>query len=135
MAHGIEGIDEGGLQRLVARFYASVRADEQLGPVFERAIDDWPEHLDKLAAFWSSVMLTSGRYKGSPMAAHLRHGAALTPELFERWLTLWRTATEAEMPPPAAAALQQTAARIALSLQFALSSRSASALGIRPVPA
>lgn len=135
MAHEIQGIDEEGLQRLVARFYASVRADDRLGPIFERAIDDWPHHLDKLAAFWSSVMLTSGRYKGSPMAAHLRHAAALTPDLFDRWLALWRTATEAEMPPEAAAALQETAARIAQSLQFALSSRSASALGARPGPA
>ena len=135
MAHGIQGIDEEGLHRLVARFYASVRADDRLGPIFERAIDDWPHHLDKLAAFWSSVMLTSGRYKGSPMAAHLRHAPALTPDLFERWLALWRTATEAEMPPEAAAVLQETAARIAQSLQLALLSRSTSTLGVRPRPA
>lgn len=80
-------------------------------------------------------MLTSGRYKGSSMAAHLRHVAALTPDLFDRWLALWRTATEAEMPPEAAAALLETAARIAQGLQFALSSRSTSALGVRPGPA
>lgn len=135
MTREVQGIDEAGLQRLVARFYASVRADDRLGSIFERAIDDWPEHLHKLAAFWSSVMLTSGRYKGSPMAAHLRHAAKLTPDLFSRWLALWRTATEAEMPPGAAAALQETAARIAQSLQLALSSRSAIALGVRPGPA
>jgi hemoglobin len=131
MTHGIEGIDEAGLQRLVARFYASVRADERLGPIFERAVDDWPRHLDRLAAFWSSVMLTSGRYKGSPMAAHLRHAAALTPDLFDRWLALWQSATEAEMPPAAAAALHAAAARIARSLQLALVSRSAAGHGLQ----
>lgn len=131
MTHGIEGIDEAGLQRLVARFYGSVRADERLGPVFERAVDDWPRHLDRLAAFWSSVMLTSGRYKGSPMAAHLRHAAALTPDLFDRWLALWQSATEAEMPPAAAAALHSAAARIARSLQLALVSRSAAGHGLQ----
>jgi len=131
MTHGIEGIDEAGLQRLVARFYASVRADERLGPVFERAVDDWPRHVDRLAAFWSSVMLTSGRYKGSPMAAHLRHAAALTPDLFDRWLALWQSATEAEMPPAAAAALHAAAARIARSLQLALVSRSAAGHGLQ----
>jgi hemoglobin len=131
MTHGIEGIDEAGLQRLVARFYASVRADERLGPVFERAVDDWPRHLDRLAAFWSSVMLTSGRYKGSPMAAHLSHAAALTPDLFDRWLALWQSATEAEMPPAAAAALHAAAARIARSLQLALVSRSAAGHGLQ----
>ena len=131
MTHGIEGIDEAGLQRLVARFYGSVRADERLGPIFERAVDDWPRHLDRLAAFWSSVMLTSGRYKGSPMAAHLRHAAALTPDLFDRWLALWQSATEAEMPPAAAAALHSAAARIARSLQLALVSRSAAGHGLQ----
>ena len=131
MTLGIEGIDEEGLQRLVARFYASVRADERLGPIFERAVDDWPRHLDRLAAFWSSVMLTSGRYKGSPMAAHLRHAAALTPDLFDRWLALWQSATEAEMPPAAAAALHSAAARIARSLQLALVSRSAAGHGLQ----
>src|SRR3546814_7519892 len=61
---GIADIDEQELERLVALFYARVRADEELGPIFNDAIDDWPEHLEKLVAFWSSVVLTSGRYKG-----------------------------------------------------------------------
>ena len=47
-----------------------------IGPVFNDAIADWPEHLEKLQAFWSSVMLTSGRYKGRPLPAHIRHGEA-----------------------------------------------------------
>ena len=55
-------LSEDGLAALVEAFYARVRADAQLGPVFDGAIDDWPEHLEKLAAFWSSIMLTSGRY-------------------------------------------------------------------------
>ncbi|MDP3238949.1 MAG: group III truncated hemoglobin [Reyranella sp.] len=89
----IEGVDEEGLARLVDRFYAAVRADALIGPVFNDAIDDWPHHLDKLAAFWSSLMLTSGRYKGMPMAAHLKHRARITPPMFDRWLVLWREAT------------------------------------------
>src|SRR3546814_8842258 len=62
---GIADIDEQELERLVALFYARVRADEELGPIFNDAIDDWPEPLEKLVAFWSSVVLTSGRYKRS----------------------------------------------------------------------
>ena len=34
---------------------------------------DWPHHLAKLQAFWSSVLLTSGRYKGQPMVAHVEY--------------------------------------------------------------
>src|SRR5262245_4180803 len=117
---GVEGIEDAGLQRLVERFYARVRADELLGPVFNDAVHDWPEHLQKLADFWSSVMLTSGRYKGNPLAAHLKHRDRITPAMFARWLALWRETTEAVMPPEAAAALQAKAARIAQSLQLAV---------------
>ena len=124
MAHigesDIEELDEQDLARLVARFYAAVRADALIGPVFNDAIDDWPEHLEKLTAFWSSLMLTSGRYKGAPMAAHLKHRARLTPAMFERWLALWREATEAEMPPAIARLMQVKADRIAQSFKFAL---------------
>jgi hemoglobin len=114
------GIDEQGLRRLVDRFYARVRQDAALGPIFDDAIEDWPEHLEKLTAFWSSVMLTSGRYKGNPVAAHAKHAGRITPELFQRWLALWKRTTEDEMPPAAAAALQDRATRIAESLQLAL---------------
>jgi len=105
---------------LVDRFYARVRADAQLGPIFNGAVEDWPEHLRTLASFWSSVMLGSGTYKGNPMAVHLRHVDAITPELFERWLGLWREVTGESLPPAAAAALQEKAGRIAESLQAGL---------------
>ena len=116
----IKGIDERRLEKLVESFYARVRADDALGPIFNDAISDWPEHLEKLTAFWSSVMLTSGRYKGQPVPAHRKHGERITPELFERWLSLWNSTTAELMEPEAAAALQAKAARIAESLQLAL---------------
>lgn len=116
----VSTIDEAGLTRLVEAFYARVRADAELGPVFNDAVDDWPEHLEKLAAFWSSVMLSTGRYKGQPVPAHARHVDRITPALFDRWLALWTETTDALMSAPAAAALQAKAARIAESLQLAL---------------
>lgn len=117
---GAAKIDEQGLGRLIAVFYARVRDDAELGPIFNDAIGDWPEHLEKLTAFWSSVMLTSGRYKGNPVAAHLKHGARIEPALFERWLALWARTTAEVMPPEAAAELQAKASRIAESLQLAM---------------
>jgi hemoglobin len=119
--HDIPGIDDDVLETLVARFYDRVRADAALGPLFNDAIHDWPTHLETLTAFWSSVMLTSGRYKGNPMAAHLKHQARITPAMFERWLELWAQVTAEQLPPSAAAAMQEKAARIARSLQYALS--------------
>jgi hemoglobin len=58
----------------------SVRRDPLLGPVFDRAIgaDSWPAHRDKMYGFWSSVMLTTGRYKGNPLAVH-----AMVPDIDE----------------------------------------------------
>ena len=81
---------------LVDTFYAKVRADQLLGPVFDDAIgENWGAHLDKMKAFWSSVMLASRTYKGNPMMTHLAL-PRLTRDHFERWLELWReTAPEA----------------------------------------
>ena len=116
----LERIDDEGLGQLVEAFYVRVRADEELGPIFNDAITDWPEHLGKLTDFWSSVMLTSGRYKGQPVPAHMKHRSRITPELFERWLGLWGETTDAIMEPAAAKALQDKARRIAQSLQLAM---------------
>ena len=117
---GVADLDEEGLKRLVALFYVRVREDAALGPIFNDAIGDWPGHLEKLAAFWSSVMLASGRYKGNPVLAHKKHSDRITPALFDRWLALWNETVAEVMPPAAATALQAKAARIAESLQLAL---------------
>jgi hemoglobin len=117
---GFEAITEEALGRLVERFYAKVRGDALLGPVFNDAVEDWPEHLERLQSFWSSIMLTSGRYKGRPLPAHLKHGGAMTPERFSRWLTLWRETTAELFPADAAAALQFKASRIAESLSLGI---------------
>ena len=111
-------ITEDDIARLVPAFYERVRDDAVLGPIFNGAIEDWPHHLDKLQSFWSSVMLTSGRYKGQPMVAHVRHEQHMTRENFARWLALWQqTATEL-LGPEAAAEFQEKAGRIAESLQL-----------------
>lgn len=83
------------IAQLVDRFYARVRRDEMLGPIFASAIGDrWDSHLATMRMFWSSVMLGSATYKGNPLAAHLRL-PLLGPTHFERWLSIWRdTATE-----------------------------------------
>lgn len=113
-------LTEADLELLVNRFYAAVRQDPDLGPIFNDAIGDWPHHLGKLTAFWSSVMLMSGRYHGRPMQAHLLHADRITPALFDRWLALWAETTEALFSPAIAARLQEKAGRIGDSLQMGL---------------
>lgn len=113
-------IDETAIDLLVPAFYARVRADALLGPIFESAIDDWPHHLAKLKDFWSSVMLASGRYKGQPMPAHIRHERALSKEAFARWLAIWHETTDELLAPAVARAFQEKADRIAQSLQLGM---------------
>ena len=113
-------ITEQQLEQLVDRFYAKVREDEVLGPVFNAAVQDWPEHLEKLTAFWSSVMLTTGRYKGNPMIAHLKHKSVIEPAMFDRWLGLWRETASEVLDDAGAAAVAAKAERIAESLQLGM---------------
>jgi hemoglobin len=107
-------------RELVDVFYARVRADPVLGPIFNEAIGErWDAHLAKLSDFWSSVMLMTGRYKGAPMAVHTALPRA-EPEHFRRWLDLFGH-TAGEVCPPAAADLFRAKAEmIAQSLQFGI---------------
>jgi len=93
-------IDDALIRRIVFTFYGRVRENPELGPVFERAIgDEWDEHLEKMCDFWSSITLRSGRYKGSPAVAHMRH-KTIRPEHFDTWLGIWvRTVSELATGP------------------------------------
>jgi len=114
-------IDESAIIRLVDIFYAKVRRDSALGPVFAAKIADdaWPTHRLRMYSFWSSVMLTSGRYKGDPVAVHKRV-AGMDHTQFGTWLDLFE-ATAAELfIPPLAEEFTVKARRIAESLRLAL---------------
>lgn len=113
-------ICEESLRSVVETFYARAREDDLIGPIFNSAIDDWPEHLDKLHAFWSSVMLTSGRYKGRPLPAHIKHADAIDARAFKRWLALWNQTTDDLLDRTSATALQEKADRIAESLSLGI---------------
>ena len=112
-------LDETGLSRVVDAFYARVRADAELGPVFNDAVHDWPEHLDKLSAFWSSVMLRTGAYKGNPLATH-REVQGMAPELFARWLALFGETAREVCAEEIAESFEAKARNIAESLKLGL---------------
>lgn len=115
-----DGLSEEAIGRLVDAFYAKVRVDSVLGPIFAQAIPgDWGPHLATMRKFWSSVMLTSGRYKGNPVAAH-RRVDGIEFALFERWLALFDETCRELFDHELAAAFHAKAARIADSLQLAL---------------
>ena len=112
-------LTEEDIARLVDAFYAKVRADSALGPVFDRAISDWGPHLATMRRFWSSVMLTSGRYKGNPVAVHQRV-EGIEYDLFARWLALFEETCRELFDDAIADAFRDKAVRIAGSLKLAL---------------
>ena len=76
------------ISHLVHAFYAKVRDDAMLGPVFERHVADWDHHLPKMVDFWSSALRGSQRYRGTPMPVHCAL-PGLNESLFARWLELF----------------------------------------------
>ncbi|MDF1585139.1 group III truncated hemoglobin [Marinimicrococcus flavescens] len=110
------GIDEKLIARVVHGFYAEVRRDAVLGPLFERIIGEgWDPHLARMVDFWSSVLLTTGRYQGKPMLVHARIEEIDRP-LFERWLALFARTVGRLCAPAQAELFLDRAGRIAQSL-------------------
>lgn len=86
---------EAEISELVRAFYARVREDGRLGPIFDAHVADWGEHLSRMEDFWSAVLLRTGRFSGSPMS---RHAAlpGLSADLFRHWLALFRETAAAQ---------------------------------------
>ncbi len=113
-------ISDALIEGLVRSFYAKVREDDELGPIFASAISgDWEPHLQKMFAFWSTLTMLTGRYKGQPMGAHLKL-KMVEPRHFDRWLALFRETANEVCPPPAAAIFIDKAERVAESLKLGM---------------
>lgn len=78
---------------LVRTFYAKVRQDEMLGPIFNGIVSDWEEHFEKLIDFWENNLFFVDKYHGNPKAAHIevdrQVGNTIESQHFGRWLNLW----------------------------------------------
>ncbi len=116
-------ITEDDIAAITQAFYASVRADDLLSPIFNKVIgttdDKWGPHVDHINSFWSNIFLKTGRFTGSPLAKHAPL-PGLTPAHFTRWLELFASAGQKTLPPAKQQAFSQTANRIAQSFQMAL---------------
>jgi len=115
-----QDIDEALVEKLVRTFYAKIRADERLGPIFAKIIgDDWEPHLQKMFAFWSSLTMLTGRYKGQPMVAHMKI-KTVAPSDFDIWLTLFRQTAFDICPAGVAPIFIDKAERVAESLKLGM---------------
>ena len=117
------GVTEAMIHDLVHDFYAAVRSDPELGPIFNGVIGDgWDTHLSKLCDFWSSVLLMTGRFKGAPMVVHAEL-PEIGPSHFLRWLELFAQSAERLCPTEAAALFIAKSEMIAQSLQLGIAAR------------
>lgn len=110
------GVDEHYVSELVERFYAAIREDDLLGPIFAERVESWPEHLARMKSFWRSILFNSGEFSGNPMVKHV-----VIPGLEERhfahWLTLfYATLRDLEGDPGASSLVGERARAIADSL-------------------
>ena len=97
---------------LVEKFYARVRCDALLGPIFAERLDGrWPEHLAKMERFWATVLLAAPLYAGRPLEAHL--GLAINAQHFQRWIVLWTQTLDERFCGPRAEHAKRAAPRIA----------------------
>ncbi|MEM9073350.1 MAG: group III truncated hemoglobin [Myxococcota bacterium] len=114
-----EAFDADSISRLVRRFYARVQEDELLAPVFERRVESWDPHLERMIAFWTTVLRGEPAYrpgpKGPPPQVHRGIGE-LAIVHFTRWLALFETVAHEVFPPDAARFVVARAERMGRAL-------------------
>jgi hemoglobin len=121
-AEGI-GVDAEYIDHLIEAFYAKIRDDGLLGPIFAERIADWPSHLTRMKAFWRSVLHNSGEFSGNPMLKHLAI-SGLELKHFAHWLDLfYETLRDAEGQHAATELVAGRARMIADSLLTAITMR------------
>jgi hemoglobin len=101
---------------MVRRFYVDVAQDDVLGPMFnDVAKVNWAEHLPKLTAFWSRVLLGTPGYEGNPFRAHelVSNRSPFKAEHFERWLYVFFETVDMGWTGPNAEKAKAFAANVA----------------------
>jgi truncated hemoglobin YjbI len=111
-------ITESAIVQLVDTFYARVRDDAVLSPVFEAKLAGrWHEHMPRMYAFWTKVLLGTGEFNGNVFGKHMALSGIET-EHFVRWLTLFRLTAVDVFGVDGAGDALAVAQRIASSLQL-----------------
>ena len=100
-----------GILKLIKPFYADVRQQAVIGPIFNSHIQDWPAHMEKITEFWAMQAGGQSRYPGGFAGAHMPLG--LQPEHFQHWLGLWELNNARSLAPREAEEMNALAQRLA----------------------
>ena len=88
------------IRLFVDDFYAKVRVDDLIGPIFMKVIHDWQPHLDKMYAFWNAVLFGVAGFKGNPFVKHAP--LDIWRDHFNRWLMLFAETIDTHFAGPVA---------------------------------
>jgi hemoglobin len=114
-----EEVDEQAIHVMVHTFYGCIREHPRLGEIFGRRLAGrWEEHLPKMEAFWQSVLMKNGAYKGKPVPAHLKQKELVSAD-YAAWLSVFRPVIRELFVPDLADEIIAVAERIAQSLWLA----------------
>ncbi|GAB3299395.1 hypothetical protein GCM10027511_14600 [Hymenobacter humi] len=119
--------EQDDIRRLIDAFYALVRRDELLGPVFAARIPDghWPTHLDTMTRFWTAALLSQAAgYRGNPGAKHMY--LPIEQAHFTRWLALFGQTVDAMFAGGNAAEMKVRALKMGEMFQAKIASARAS---------
>jgi len=104
--------DINNIRLFVDEFYEKVRQDDVLGPIFLKAIPgDWQPHLNKMYAFWNTVLFGVSGYKGNPFSKHAP--LQIEQDHFDRWLKLFAETINTHFEGPVAQDAQKRAGLMA----------------------
>jgi truncated hemoglobin YjbI len=111
-------ITEASIPEMVDKFYARVREDAVLSPVFETQLaGKWDQHMPRMYAVWTKVLLGTGEFQANVFGKHMALNG-ISKEHFVRWLALFRMTAIEVFGIEEAAAPIEVAERIASSLQL-----------------
>jgi hemoglobin len=111
-------ITETSIPEMVDKFYARVREDPVLSPVFESQLaGKWDQHMPRMYAFWTKVLLGTGEFESNVFGKHMAL-TGITREHFVRWLALFKMTAVEVFGIDEAGIPITVAERIAASLQL-----------------
>jgi hemoglobin len=108
--------DRSDIVKLVDAFYAKVKADELLAPVFSHL--DWKQHMPIMYNFWSTMLLGEISYKGNPFEKHMH--LDIQQKHFSQWLSLFQETVDEHFEGAKAAEIKDRACSIAGIFQHKL---------------
>lgn len=111
------------IELMVDNFYAEVREDDLLGPIFKKTIkDNWPKHLDTMYRFWQTILLHEITYRGSPFSPHKK--LPIKAHHFERWIFHFNNSIDKNFKGKVAEEAKWRASKMAEMFKYKLNSNS-----------